>query len=64
LREQYDFTVTTTVGTSRLVAKLRSHLTALDAATQPQDFAAIPSWRLTFIFEGTDPVLLDYEDYH
>jgi addiction module HigA family antidote len=64
LREQYDFAVTTTVGTSRLVAKLRSHLTALDAATQPQDLAAIPSWRLTFIFEGTDAVLLDYEDYH
>jgi proteic killer suppression protein len=65
--------------------KLRSQLTALDAATQPQDLAAIPSWplhelkgkpagrwsitvkgnwRLTFIFEGTDAVLLDYEDYH
>lgn len=26
--------------------KLRSRLTALDAATQPQDLAAIPSWRL------------------
>jgi proteic killer suppression protein len=22
------------------------------------------NWRLTFIFEGTDVVLLDYEDYH
>ncbi len=22
------------------------------------------NWRLTFIFEGTDAVLLDYEDYH
>lgn len=22
------------------------------------------NWRLTFIFEGTDIVLLDYEDYH
>lgn len=61
-------------------------LTALDAATQPQDLSAIPSWRmhelqgsraagrwsitvdgnwrLTFKFEGTDVVLLDYEDYH
>lgn len=65
--------------------KLRSQLTALDAATQPLDLAAIPgwrlhelkgdqagrwsitvngNWRLTFIFEGTDVVLLDYEDYH
>ena len=26
--------------------KLRSQLSALDAATQPQDLAAIPSWRL------------------
>ncbi|MBP7610482.1 MAG: type II toxin-antitoxin system RelE/ParE family toxin, partial [Steroidobacteraceae bacterium] len=26
--------------------KLRSQLTALDAATLPQDLAAIPSWRL------------------
>lgn len=22
------------------------------------------NWRLTFTFEGTDVVLLDYEDYH
>lgn len=65
--------------------KLRSQLTALDVATQLQDLAAIPSWRLhelkanqsgrwsvtvngnwrlTFIFEGTDVVMLDYEDYH
>jgi proteic killer suppression protein len=22
------------------------------------------NWRLTFTFEGTDMVLLDYEDYH
>jgi proteic killer suppression protein len=22
------------------------------------------SWRLTFTFEGTDAVLVDYEDYH
>jgi len=65
--------------------KLRLQLTALDAATQPQDLSAIPNWRmhelqgsragcwsitvdgnwrLTFKFEGTDVVLLDYEDYH
>ena len=65
--------------------KLRSQLTALDAATQPLDLASITSWRLhelkgsktgrwsitvngnwrlTFIFEGTNVVLLDYEDYH
>ena len=65
--------------------KLTVQLTALDAATQPQDLAAIQSWRLhelkgsqsrrwsltvngnwrlTFMFEGTDVVLLDYEDYH
>lgn len=65
--------------------KLRTQLTALDAATRPQDLAAIPgwrllelkgnqasrwsitvngNWRLTFIFEGADVVLLDYEDYH
>lgn len=65
--------------------RLRTQLTALDAATKPQDIAAIPSWRLhelkgnqagrwsitvngnwrlTFTFEGTDVVLLDYEDYH
>ena len=65
--------------------RLRTQLTALDAATRPQDLAAIPgwrlhelkgsqagrwsmtvngNWRLTFIFEGTDVVLLDYEDYH
>ena len=65
--------------------KLRMQLTALDAATQPQDLAVIPgwrlhelkgdqagrwsitvngNWRLTFGFEGTDVVLLDYEDYH
>lgn len=65
--------------------KLRSQLTALDAATQAQDLAAIPSWRLhelqgnqvgrwsitvngnwrlTFVFEGTNVLLLDYEDYH
>jgi proteic killer suppression protein len=65
--------------------RLRTQLTALDAATRPQDLAAIPgwrlhelkgsqagrwsitvngNWRLTFMFEGTDVVLLDYEDYH
>lgn len=65
--------------------KLRTQLTALDAATQPQDLAVMPgwrlhelkgdqagrwsitvngNWRLTFRFEGTDVVLLDYEDYH
>lgn len=65
--------------------KLTAQLTALDAATQPKDLGAIPSWRLhelkgsqtgrwsltvngnwrlTFTFEGTDVVLLDYEDYH
>jgi len=65
--------------------KLRMQLTALDAATQPQDLAVIPGWRLhelkgdqagrwsitvngnwrvTFGFEATDVVLLDYEDYH
>ncbi len=44
--------------------KLRTQLTALDTATQPQDVAVIPSWRLTFKFEGPDVVLLDYEDYH
>jgi proteic killer suppression protein len=65
--------------------KLRTQLTALDAATQPQDLAVIPgwrlhelkggqagrwsitvngNWRLTFSFEGTDVVLLDYQDYH
>lgn len=65
--------------------KLRMQLTALDAATQRQDLAVIPAWRLhtlkgdqagrlsitvngnwrlTFTFEGTDVVLLDYEDYH
>ena len=65
--------------------KLRTQLTALDAATQPQDLSVIPgwrlhalkgdqagrwsitvngNWRLTFTFEGTDVVLLDYEDYH
>lgn len=44
--------------------KLRTQLSALDTATQPQDLAAIPSWRLTFTFEGTDVVLVDYEDYH
>jgi proteic killer suppression protein len=64
---------------------LRTQLTALDAATQPQDLVVIPgwrlhalqgdqagrwsitvngNWRLTFTFEGTDVVLLDYEDYH
>lgn len=25
---------------------------------------ATGNWRLTFAFEGTDAVLLDYEDYH
>ena len=65
--------------------QLRTQLTALDAATQPQDLGVIPGWRLhalkgdqvgrwsvtdnghwglTFTFEGTDVVLLDYEDYH
>ena len=44
--------------------KLRTQLSARDTATQPQDLAAIPSWRLTSTFEGTDVVLLDYEDYH
>lgn len=65
--------------------KLRTQLTALDAATRPQDLAAVPGWRLhelkgnqaarcsitvngkwrlTCIFQGTDVVLLDYEDYH
>lgn len=57
--------------------KLRTRLTALHAATQPQNLAAIASWRLhelkggqvgrwrlTFTFEGTDVVLLDYEHYH
>ena len=65
--------------------RLRTQLTALDAATQPRDLVVIPSWRLhelkgdqagrwsitvngswrlTFKFEGTDVVLLDYEDYH
>ncbi len=65
--------------------RLRTQLTALDAATQPRDLAVIPgwrlhelkgdqagrssitvngNWRLTFGFEGTDVVLLDYEDYH
>lgn len=64
--------------------KLRAQLTALDAATRPQDLGVIPgwrlhalkgdqmgrwsiavngNWRLTFTFEGTDAVLLDYEDY-
>jgi proteic killer suppression protein len=22
------------------------------------------NWRVTFIFEGTDAVLVDYQDYH
>jgi proteic killer suppression protein len=65
--------------------KLRTQLTALDAATQPQDLAVIPgwrlhalrgdqaarcsitvngNWRLTFSFEGTDVVLLGYQDFH
>jgi len=22
------------------------------------------NWRLTFVFEGTDAVLVDYQDYH
>jgi proteic killer suppression protein len=65
--------------------KLRVQLSALDAATRPEDLTAFPNWRLhalkgkhegrwsitvngnwrlTFFFEGTDVVLLDYEDYH
>jgi proteic killer suppression protein len=65
--------------------KLRTQLTALDAAAQLQDLAVIPgwrlhelkggqagrwsitvngNWRLTFSFEGTDVVLLDYQDYY
>ncbi len=65
--------------------RLRTPLTALDAATQPGDLAVIRgwrlhelkgdqagrwsitvngNWRLTFGFEGTDVVLLDYEDFH
>jgi len=22
------------------------------------------NWRITFMFEGSDPVLVDYQDYH
>ena len=70
--------------------KLQIRLTALHAATGPDDMNAAAwklhpltgrnsrkqdveghwsiwitgNWRLTFFFEGTDAVLVDYQDYH
>lgn len=64
--------------------RLRRLLTALDAASRPEDMNApgnalhslkgnlvghwsvnvSGNWRLTFVFEGEDAVLVDYQDYH
>jgi len=44
-------------------ARLRLQLTALHNAQKPEDMNA-PNWRLTFSFEGSDAVLVDYQDYH
>jgi proteic killer suppression protein len=53
--------------------KLRIRLTALHAATGLADMNDVEghwsiwvtgNWRLTFFFEGTDAVLVDYQDYH
>ena len=43
--------------------RLRLQLARLDGARSSADMA-LPGWRLTFIFEGTDAVLVDYQDYH
>jgi len=64
--------------------RLRRILTALDAASRPEDMNApgndlhplkgnlaghwsvnvSGNWRMTFLFEGEDAVLVDYQDYH
>jgi toxin HigB-1 len=64
--------------------RLRRLLTALDAASRPEDMNApgydlhplkgdlaghwsvnvSGNWRLSFVFEGEDAVLVDYQDYH
>jgi proteic killer suppression protein len=64
--------------------RLRRLLTALDAASRPEDMNAATNdlhplkgdlaghwsvkvsgnWRLTFVFEGEDVILVDYQDYH
>ena len=65
--------------------RLREQLTALDAASSPNDLAAARNyelhllkgdlsghwsikvsgnWRVTFRFDGTDVILVDYQDYH
>jgi proteic killer suppression protein len=65
-------------------ARLRTLLTALDAAAEPDDMGAPGSnlhplrgdlkdhwsvsvsgnWRITFAFERSDVILVDYLDYH
>jgi len=54
--------------------RLRRLLTALDVAIRPEDMNApgydlhplsvSGNWRLTFLFEGEDAILVDYQDYH
>lgn len=64
--------------------RLELQLSALDAATKPEDMGAPGwglhplkgelkghwaitvngNWRVTFKFEGTDAIVVDYQDYH
>jgi proteic killer suppression protein len=43
--------------------RLRLQLGRLDAAASPSEMN-LPGWRLIFVFEGEDAVLVDYVDYH
>ena len=54
--------------------RLRLQLAALDQAVGPLDMSAPAwklhqltvngNWRMVFVFEGTDAILVDYLDYH